>query len=458
MFPIIGFAQEPTYIPWGCVKFNDSIFIKQSEVSIADYFSFLLDIWDSQYDEYHRSEKQKDLLELLFLPKDNKTLLEFSSGIPQEVDTSYYWFFEILKRSSDYDFGDLDEFTINGKSFKRISYYSSRHYSLKDFDLYLTETELEKKDSILNFLRMPITGVDYDRAIEYSVWYAKTINDYSDGVKSNSYDGPKGYYKYQGYLPYTSIYSDIINEHKEYFKSAVDKKNEYYVVGDSVNKKGCPIFNFQLLDTCNGSLGKINQYGKLNGPVAIDSYNTIGKYSLLNILGNVQEMTAKEGVAMGGSYEMLAKNILNNKEMNYDSVNKFTGFRPMIIRNSHFTRLPLTSEFISLYSKPYRKINEELINKGYKNKVSKFTYEEYQIEQSIFTIKNDTLIIFKSEKGVYLEGLIDFYLDKNELTLSKKDDDLLFDLNFRTEYSIFYLWFLYERSYCANKSFVIKFK
>ena len=71
--------------------------------------------------------------------------MEFSSGIPQEVDTSYYWFFEILKRSSDYDYDDIDEFTINGKSFKRISYYSSRHSSLKDFDLYLTETELEKK-------------------------------------------------------------------------------------------------------------------------------------------------------------------------------------------------------------------------------------------------------------------------------------------------------------------------
>ncbi len=138
-----------------------------------------------------------------------------------------------------------------------------------------------------------------------------------------------------------------------------------------------------------------------------------GKYSLLNILGNVQEMTAKEGVAMGGSYEMLAKNILNNKEMNYDSVNKFTGFRPMITRNSHFTRLPLTSEFISLYSKPYRKINEELINKGYNNKVSKFTYEEHQIEQSIFTIKNDALIIFKSEKGFYLAEFIDLYLEKN---------------------------------------------
>tara|TARA_B110000971_G_C19986202_1_gene489699 strand:- start:1227 stop:1499 length:273 start_codon:yes stop_codon:yes gene_type:complete len=60
----------------------------------------LLDIWDSQYDGNH-SEKQKDLLDLLFLPKDNKTLLEFSSGIPQEIDTSYYWFFEILKRSSE---------------------------------------------------------------------------------------------------------------------------------------------------------------------------------------------------------------------------------------------------------------------------------------------------------------------------------------------------------------------
>tara|TARA_B110000971_G_C19986202_1_gene489697 strand:- start:301 stop:783 length:483 start_codon:yes stop_codon:yes gene_type:complete len=160
---------------------------------------------------------------------------------------------------------------------------------------------------------------------------------------------------------------------------------------------------------------------------------------------------------MGGSYEMLAKDILNNKEMNYDSVNKFTGFRPMITRNSHFTRLPLTSEFISLYSKPYRKINEELINKGYNNKVSKFTYEEHQIEQSIFTIKNDALIIFKSEKGFYLAEFIDLYLEKNG-SLSEKDDDLLFDLNYRTEYSIFYLWLLYERSYCANKSFVLKYK
>jgi hypothetical protein len=265
-----------------CLKQDRTTFIKQTEVSISDWFSYIFDLHIEDWE----SDEEFDV----------------SSMFPDSIADINKPIYEIFKRTWPGDFDAKAKWQT----------------SIVSFPLYLTKEEKKKKD-YENLLSMPLTGLAYSDVNKFLKWKGIKLDEFGDP------EGDREYY-HQVSLVSVAMYDTLIQNAIEARRSVKDKEGNLTVVGDSANTSGCFLYNFKGSANCAASAGRLKMYGTLKGPVGVTSYmpDVNGFY---NLLGNVAEMTEVEGVAKGGHYEIYASEILKNKEQKYETGDVLIGFR-----------------------------------------------------------------------------------------------------------------------------------
>lgn len=145
----------------------------------------------------------------------------------------------------------------------------------------------------------PITAITFSQAKKYCYWLESRINrNQKIKVKID--------------LPSEEIYNTV-NTNK-----------------DSLNVKGCALFNFINCQCVSKTKKNYNQsLGK--GLVRTDAYWPT-ESGLYNLQGNAAEMTDIEGRAKGGSFKHYAKESYSNQTQYYSGPMEWLGFRYILSR------------------------------------------------------------------------------------------------------------------------------
>ena len=282
-------AKERIPVHYDCVVINDSTQIKQTVVSVADYFSFL-------YDTFSR------------IDGDGEIPFDDTKYLGKHLITNQKELVDIFLRN-------WDEYTRKSKE-KYIWYRTV----VVPFTLILTKEENKKYKEFKKILDMPMVGLDYSIVNEYISWQWSCTEEFSDFFEAG--------YEPSVSLPTEQDYDKLINEYRKHL-STYELKGVKMAIGDSVNTKGCHLYNFKGSENCPAAKQRLEKYGTPTGVVGVYSYNPDlnGIYCLL---GNVAEMTTTNGLAKGGHYKMYAKRILENDSYVYNVGDPLVGFRYVI--------------------------------------------------------------------------------------------------------------------------------
>ena len=148
-------------------------------------------------------------------------------------------------------------------------------------------------------LHLPITGISFTQAKKYCNWLEYRINR-------------NGRIKVKVDLPSEKIYNEVITNK------------------DSLNVKGCALFNFIDCHCISNTKKNYNLYlGK--GLTRADHYWPT-EAGLYNLQGNAAEMTDIEGRAKGGSFKHYAKESYSNQTQYYSGPMEWLGFRYILSR------------------------------------------------------------------------------------------------------------------------------
>lgn len=278
-----------------CLRYNDSIHVKQTEVSIAHWLAYV----------YSKFENH---------PDGDPEVEDVSKFLPDSVEQSNQFIFDIFLRYwKIFMTEELDEELYEKTLWNR--------QSVRGFPLYLTKKEKKENDYLKLFLNKPITGVAFEEVEEFMKWHAQILDAWLKDDENYTHE--------VRFLP-TLIYEELIENTKIGLRNSKEKDGTLSVVGDSVNLKGCHLYNFKGSSKCPTSEKRLKAYGSLIGSVAVSSYNPdIDSY--YNLLGNVAEMTASKGIATGGHWDMHASEILKNEDLKYSSPSSKIGFRFMVV-------------------------------------------------------------------------------------------------------------------------------
>jgi hypothetical protein len=159
-------------------------------------------------------------------------------------------------------------------------------------------TNLCKKDSIeFSIISTPITGITYAQANQYCAWLETLVTKHRQIDISIS-------------LPTDWMYKYV---------------NPNF---DSLNHKGCALFNFIH---CNCVSLNEKNYNQILGKrlVIADAYFP-SDFGIYNLQGNAAEMTNIEGIAMGGSFRHYAKESYSNQVQHYSGAEEWLGFRYIV--------------------------------------------------------------------------------------------------------------------------------
>ena len=176
-----------------------------------------------------------------------------------------------------------------------------------------------KKDSLIRSLikepevfpgNTPITGITYAQALRFCEWKEAEVNK----------DRPPGRQIRIG-LPSTDVYKRVIPNIDSV--AAVRKSNWR-----------CPGFKFNYKHACCDVPTK--DIGSLQGltVMRVDAYWPTD-LNLFCIQGNVAEMTATKGVAMGGSYQHYAYQSHSDQTQSYSGPEPWLGFRFIVTLKTH---------------------------------------------------------------------------------------------------------------------------
>ena len=286
----------------GCSKINDSIQIKQSTVSIGEWLAF---VFKKNEEEFYKIERAG------FNEVDSALIQSINKELPTLVSKEVKMIFNFFIRN-------WTDFRLKKRN--KVKYYS---FNNDIVPLCISKEEKKENNDLDKYLELPITGVSAEQVESYLLWVEENLNDeliYS-GIESDIYLGVR--------LVPVEVYDDLIDSLKNYLVNHKNKEGVHTVVGDSVNTKGCHLYNFKGSENCPSSEHRLKYYGTVKGIVGGYSYNPDlnGIYCLL---GNVAEMTSTPGLAKGGNYKMYAKEILANKPLIYTKPSELIGFRYMV--------------------------------------------------------------------------------------------------------------------------------
>ncbi|MEM6376788.1 MAG: SUMF1/EgtB/PvdO family nonheme iron enzyme [Bacteroidota bacterium] len=153
------------------------------------------------------------------------------------------------------------------------------------------------------YTNYPVVNVTYQAAVNYCEWLSQQVNAKLESTSVKVRLPQKTEWIYAG---------------RGGRDSAIYPWGGYYVQ----NNKGCYLANFNPQDEVNDDGGAFTVLASAYFP------NDFGLY---NISGNVAEMVAEEGVAMGGSWNTESyKDIRVDSESNYMDAGPTLGFRPVL--------------------------------------------------------------------------------------------------------------------------------
>lgn len=267
-------------LPANLAHVDGKIVMSKNETSVYDYFWFLVSIKNDS-DMGNRINGGKPF-------KFNSLLLDTTKV---EAKLRPLWR-ELLQALND---------TINEPQmhtpYKNLGVY---------FDCYVA---FQFTPAQLKLAQFPVTGVSYGQAVLFAKWMNQVYIEY--------YEQNAGY-TFQFSLP-------TEEEWMLAARAGLGANMKTRDAMDSLNAKGCFLFNYANLPNCK-SLSGYQKTSLGGGAVPNPSFNpsTIGLY---NVFGNVAEITTTEGVAKGGSYAHAAKDASVSKQVIYSGPQPWLGIR-----------------------------------------------------------------------------------------------------------------------------------
>jgi hypothetical protein len=175
---------------------------------------------------------------------------------------------------------------------------------------------------ICPILMLPITGITYEQALDFCRWRTEVQGRYKYRDKYGS--------KFEFRLP-TPDELKIIAMHNlnkaeklNGTKDSVDYCNQY------------PSFSYKS-DVAD-NMGKLNVIGQFDN---VKWSNVFGKSTkLMDVYGNVSEMTSVKGLAKGGNYRLFANQCHPDSVQYYQKPEKWLGFRCVISKISEYDKYP----------------------------------------------------------------------------------------------------------------------
>jgi formylglycine-generating enzyme required for sulfatase activity len=267
--------------PWSFVWTEKRHYaIKQSEVSVDEYLTFLEDV--------SRDSSEAFLKKLI--PSSECALfsaLQTEKGFNAEVKTN------------------PKEITwINEEKFKSDNNYPPKEKA-KGFS-----------DDAYNPYERPITGISFEQVKAYLKWCNKKFN----------FEEEDPWRKIRFRLPTSEEFEKLQRKSIEdcNLKDPALCKKNVEMLRNCKNAKGCALCNCAGKDTCIQNRMATAALGE--GLYTVYSYNVswIGTY---NMQGNAAEMTSTKGIAKGGSYLQTASECLPEAVQRYEKPEKWLGFR-----------------------------------------------------------------------------------------------------------------------------------
>lgn len=152
----------------------------------------------------------------------------------------------------------------------------------------------------------PVVGISHEQAKAYCIWRTKAVKIMMDANDINPVN-------FQYRLPTQTEWELVANA------GYSDKQKKYLAKKRKRYKGKIKACNMLYIDDIPGEKIMITSPTRSLLP---------NKYEVYNIYGNVAEMVAEPGIAMGGSWQDKYEEIVpTNKPLHYDSPNRWVGFR-----------------------------------------------------------------------------------------------------------------------------------
>lgn len=275
------FIMDPKdKLPAPLVHVNGEFVIAKEESSIYDYFWFLAAV-----------KNNPDLTYNL----NNDQFVDFESLIidTNKIEAKLKPLWRDLIRALNDSINEPEMHT----PYKALGVY---------YDVYVPFNFSSEQLVLAQF---PVTGVNYEQARLFANWMNQVYSEY--------YESNAGY-TFQFALPTEEQWMEAAKN------GLVDQMRSKQVL-DSINAKGCFLFNYKNLPACKSLAGYLKS-SRGGGAAPVNSFypNLIGAK---NIFGNVAEITATPGIAKGGSYNQNAADAVLTKSQNYSGPEPWLGIR-----------------------------------------------------------------------------------------------------------------------------------
>ncbi len=160
--------------------------------------------------------------------------------------------------------------------------------------------------------KYPIVGVTYEQVVNFCEWRTEKLKSYYEDLDQNSKKNHPTNFEFR--LPTKKEWENIA---KAGYSSKIVKELE--------GKNAQPKANFKRSKKdFMGVAGKLNENADITAPVKSYWPNIYGCY---NLMGNVAEMLKTKGIAKGGSWVHVEKDITISKDIPYEKPTCWLGFR-----------------------------------------------------------------------------------------------------------------------------------
>jgi formylglycine-generating enzyme required for sulfatase activity len=170
----------------------------------------------------------------------------------------------------------------------------------------------KKRKSVERCSEMPVTGVSYEQAKAFCEWLS---DEYAGDSKYNSLELN---FRLPTPAEMDSLLSDIVSQ---WPKGSADR----IAYEKGINSHGCALYNFKHNSWCDNNVRMKKAFGY--GVPMRSGFFFADFNGLLDVMGNVAEMTSEKGVAKGGSCIDTAAQCQSGAVNSYDSPKVWLGFR-----------------------------------------------------------------------------------------------------------------------------------
>jgi formylglycine-generating enzyme required for sulfatase activity len=278
---------------WDLQKVNDSLWMDAHETTLGDWFNFI-------HDELERGAGIDSVLALLpdtlLVPIRVADLTKIIRSTLQGEDQSSRW--AGCKEN-------ITQYIVSDKVLRK-----SRKAKKGIFLFEYCKDKGEPGD----LWEYPVTGISFGQVQAYLTWRNLVVHE----------AGAKWTFR----LPSPEEWEMTAQlAHRKLLKAYPTQKEEYDRIYTSTgrNLHGCLLLNILNTSPCEYDL-KYAKVESLEGLFPTDSFYPNG-LGLLNLQGNVSEMTSKPGTAAGGNYLLGMTDAHFDSKQFYTRAEKWLGFR-----------------------------------------------------------------------------------------------------------------------------------